>query len=71
MFVGVGVRKKKVWSGKEVQATEKSYLVSLQSSIVHCMCALMALGAIHTSELDRSEIGLSPKRSKCERSNAN
>ena len=29
------------------------------------------LGAIHTSELDRSEIDLSPKRSECERSNAN
>ena len=29
------------------------------------------LGTIHTSELDRSEIGLSPKRSECERSNAN
>ena len=28
------------------------------------------LGTIHTSELDRSEIGLSPKRSECERSNA-
>ena len=28
------------------------------------------LGAIHTSELDRSEIDLSPKR-ECERSNAN
>ena len=28
-------------------------------------------GAIYTSELDRSEIDLSPKRSKCERSNAN
>ena len=28
-------------------------------------------GAIHTSELDRSEIDLSPKRSECERSNAN
>ena len=28
------------------------------------------LGAIHTSELDRSEIDLSPKRSECERSNA-
>ena len=27
--------------------------------------------AIHTSELDRSEIDLSPKRSECERSNAN
>ena len=24
-------------------------------------------GAIHTSELDRSEIDLSPKRSECER----
>ena len=29
------------------------------------------LGAIHTSELDRSEIDLSPKRSECERSNVN
>ena len=29
------------------------------------------LGAIHTSELDRSEIDLSPKRSECGRSNAN
>ena len=29
------------------------------------------LGAIHTSELDRSEIAPSPKRSLCERSNAN
>ena len=29
------------------------------------------LGAIHTSELDWSEIDLSPKRSECERSNAN
>ena len=29
------------------------------------------IGAIHTSELDRSEIVLSPKRSECERSNAN
>ena len=29
------------------------------------------LGAIHTSELDRSEMDLSPKRSECERSNAN
>ena len=29
------------------------------------------LGDIHTSELDRSEIDLSPKRSECERSNAN
>ena len=28
-------------------------------------------GAIHTSELDRFEIDLSPKRSECERSNAN
>ena len=28
-------------------------------------------GAIHTSELDRSEINLSAKRSECERSNAN
>ena len=28
-------------------------------------------GAVHTSELDRSEIDLSPKRSECERSNAN
>ena len=28
-------------------------------------------GAIHTSELDRSEIDLSPKRSECERSNSN
>ena len=32
---------------------------------------LSLLGAIHTSELDRSEIDLSPKRSECERSNAN
>ena len=32
---------------------------------------VQTLGAIHTSELDRSEIDLSPKRSKCERSNAN
>ena len=31
----------------------------------------LAWGAIHTSELDRSEIDLSPKRSECERSNAN
>ena len=29
------------------------------------------LGAFHTSELDRHEIDLSPKRSECERSNAN
>ena len=29
------------------------------------------LSAIHTSELDRSEIDLSPKQSECERSNAN
>ena len=29
------------------------------------------VGAIHTRELDRSEIDLSPKRSECERSNAN
>ena len=29
------------------------------------------IGAIHTSELYRSEIDLSPKRSECERSNAN
>ena len=29
------------------------------------------LGAIHTSELDRSEIDLSPKRSACERSTTN
>ena len=28
-------------------------------------------GAIHTSELDRSEIDLIPKRSECERSNVN
>ena len=32
---------------------------------------VMVLGAIHTSELDRSEIDLCPKRSECERSNAN
>ena len=31
-----------------------------------CLC-----GAIHTSELDRSEVDLSPKRSECDRSNAN
>ena len=31
----------------------------------------MVIGAIHTSELDRSENDLSPKRSECERSNAN
>ena len=30
-----------------------------------------AQSAIHTSELDRSEIDLSPKLSECERSNAN
>ena len=29
------------------------------------------LGTIHTSELARSQIDLSPKRSECERSNAN
>ena len=29
------------------------------------------LGAIHTSELDRSETDLIPKRSECERSNEN
>ena len=29
------------------------------------------LGANYTSELDRSQIDLSPKRSECERSNAN
>ena len=29
------------------------------------------LGAFHTSELDRHEIDLSPKRSECERSNTN
>ena len=33
--------------------------------------AALGLSAIHTSELDRSEIDLSPKRSECERSNAN
>ena len=32
---------------------------------------IVKLGAIHTRELDRSEIDLSPKRSECERSNAN
>ena len=31
----------------------------------------LAWGAIHTSELDRSEIDLSPKRSESERSHAN
>ena len=31
----------------------------------------IVFGAIHTSELDRSENGLSPNRSECERSNAN
>ena len=31
----------------------------------------LVYGAIHTSELDRSEIDLSPKRSECERSNVN
>ena len=29
----------------------------------------LRLGAIYTSELDRSEIDLSPKQSECERSN--
>ena len=31
----------------------------------------MAPFTFHTSELDRSEVDLSPKRSQCERSNAN
>ena len=31
----------------------------------------ICMGAIHTRELDRSEIDLSQKRSECERSNAN
>ena len=35
------------------------------------LIANLDLDAIHTSELDRSEIDLSPKRSDCERSNAN
>ena len=34
-------------------------------------CYVGEWGAIHNSELDRSEIDLSPKRSECERSNAN
>ena len=34
-------------------------------------CYVGTLVAIHTSELDRSEIDLSPKRSNCERSNTN
>ena len=37
----------------------------------HGTFTLNELGAIHTSELDRSEIDLSSKRSECERSNAN
>ena len=38
----------------------------------HIMLKLTCfIGAIHTSELDRSEIDLSPKRSECERSNTN
>ena len=38
---------------------------------VNLIVNLIVLGAIHTSELDRSEIDVSPKRSECERSNAN
>ena len=37
----------------------------------HIKHHVIGLGAIHTSELDRSQIDLSPKRFECERSNAN
>ena len=41
-----------------------------RTSVSHLNCVAHFKGAIHTSELDRSEIDLSPKRSECERSNA-
>ena len=41
----------------------------IQCLWINCLCS--DLGAILTSELDRSEIDLSQKRSECERSNAN
>ena len=61
-------------------ATEKDILQILCKSIItrapriHSKENLSTVprnwGAIHTSELDLSEIDLSPKRSECERSNA-
>ena len=40
-------------------------------TVIYLYYYLYHLGAIHTSELDRSEIDQSPKRSECESSNAN
>ena len=40
----------------------------LSTECVTILGVSMHIGAIHTSELDRSEIDLSPKRSECERS---
>ena len=49
-----------------IRASELPVVMILVSS-----ANIIGLGAIHTSELDRSEIDLSSKRSECERSNAN
>ena len=44
---------------------------SLLLSVALLLFVVLVIGAIQTSELDRSEIDLSPKRSEYERSNAN
>ena len=50
---------------------QKTNLIYIEFGTCEVRCLKGTSGAIHTSELDRSEIDLSPKRSECERSNAN
>ena len=47
------------------------HLISDFNTFLHLLFYMYVFGAIHTSELDRSEIDLGPKRSECERSSAN
>ena len=57
------------------EAKKTSSIEQLVLQIHQLLCqghTTLHLGANHTSELDRSEIDLSPRRSElCERSNAN
>ena len=55
---------------RNIQSTSGKNLIG-HVSLKASQLSEIHVGAIHTSELDRSEIDLSPKRSECERSNAN
>ena len=67
---------------KNIEIERKNWLIYIASYLNCCRVCIRSLltsigtlinnyGAIHTSELDRSQIDLSPKLSECEHSNAN